>query len=170
MVGDHRMLTRDKLTDAEWFAVRNTPYLAMLAVSAKGGSAFDDMLERKAGVQGIVDGAHSTHPILRDVAADIMHAQDDVTHWLRSHPDAARTPALLHAKALESMQQALDAVAAYGTAHDVHQYADFVIGVASRVSKAAREGDVMGMGGKVVSESEGEFLAQLERLAQAKGA
>lgn len=164
------MLTRDKLTDAEWFAVRNTPYLVMLAVSAKGGSAFDDMLERKAGVQGIVDGAHSTHPIMREVAADIMHAQDDVTNWLHSQPDAARTPALLHAKALESMEQALDAIAAYGTAHDVHQYADFVLGVASRVAKAAREGDVMGMGGKVVSEGESEFLAQLERLAQAKGA
>jgi len=164
------MLTRDKLTDAEWFAVRNTPYLVMLAVSAKGGTAYDDMLERKAGVQGIVDGAHSTYPILREVAADIMHAQDDVTAWWRSHPDSARTPALLHAKALESMKQSLDAIEAHGTAEEVHHYSDFVIGVASRVSKAAREGDVMGVGGKVVSEGESEFLAQLERLAQAKGA
>ena len=45
------MLTRDKLTIVQWQAVRNTPHHVIIAVSASGGSPFDDMLERSAGLQ-----------------------------------------------------------------------------------------------------------------------
>jgi hypothetical protein len=128
------------------------------------------MLERKAGVQGIVDGAHSSQAVLREVAADILHAQDDFSTWLRGHPDSARTAALLHARALECMKQAIDAIAAHGSAQDVEYYSDFVLGIASRVSKAAREGDVMGLGGEVVSKGEAEFIAQLKILSRPGGA
>ena len=37
------MLTRDKLTDADWDVIRNTPHLVMLAVSGAGGSGLDDI-------------------------------------------------------------------------------------------------------------------------------
>ena len=42
------MLTRDQLTDEEWCTVRNTPHHVAIAISAAGGSIFDEMLERAA--------------------------------------------------------------------------------------------------------------------------
>ena len=74
------MLTRDKLTDADWDVIRNTPHLVMLAVSGAGGSGLDEMLERKAGLRGIVEGMHSTLPLLREIAGstEIMKAQDEI--------------------------------------------------------------------------------------------
>lgn len=74
------MLTRDKLTPTQWQAVRNTPHHVVIAVSASGGSAFDEMLERAAGLQGIVDAGNSTHPLVNEIAISvhIMGAQDDI--------------------------------------------------------------------------------------------
>jgi hypothetical protein len=95
--------------------VRNTPHHVIIAVSSSGGSAFDEMLERSAGLQGIVDAAHSTHPLVSEIAGSthIMHAQDEsvwfytlrrpphpepaekalsrcTTRWMRSARTAAR--------------------------------------------------------------------------------
>jgi len=51
--------------------------------SAAGGSAFDEMLERSAGLQAIVDAINSTHPLVSEIGGSthIMHAQDDVRKW-----------------------------------------------------------------------------------------
>ena len=56
------MLTREKLTIVQWQAVRNTPHHVIIAVSSSGGSAFDEMLERPAGQQCIVQGSTSRQP------------------------------------------------------------------------------------------------------------
>lgn len=162
------MLTRDKLTDAEWRAIRNTPHHVIMAVSASGGSAFDDMLERNAGLQAVVDAMHSTHPLLREIAVStqIMAAQDEIRAWYLKVPDADRTPTTLKAKALESMRQAVAALLAHGSHGDRLQYGDFVIGTATRVARAAKEGDLLGAGGQLVSQNEQEFVARLEALAR----
>ena len=96
------MLTRDKLTVVQWHALRNTPHHVVIAVSAAGGSVFDEMLERNAGLQGIVDGMHSTHPLVRDIAASahIMAAQEDVRAWYYTLEETRRTAAVLQEKAL----------------------------------------------------------------------
>lgn len=166
------MLTRDKLTDAEWRAVRNTPHHVIMAVSASGGSAFDDMLERNAGLQAVVDAMHSTHPLLRAIAesTQIMAAQDEIRAWYLRVPDADRTPTTLKAKALESMQQAVAALEARGDHDDRLQYGDFVLATALRVARAAKEGDLLGAGGRLVSHDEQEFIARLESLAKAPAA
>ncbi len=77
------MLTRDKLTAIQWQAVRNTPHHVIIAVSSSGGSPFDEMLERAAGLQAIVDAINATHPLVSEIAGSthIMHAQDEVRQW-----------------------------------------------------------------------------------------
>ncbi len=162
------MLTRDKLNDAEWRAIRNTPHHVIVAVSLTGGSAFDDMLERNAGLQAVVDGMHSTHPLMRAIAesTQIMAAQDEIRAWYLKVPDADRTPTTLAAKALESMKQAVAALDAHGTHDDLLQYGDFVVATATRVARAAKEGDLFGAGGQLVSDREKNFIAQLGALAR----
>jgi hypothetical protein len=164
------MLTRDKLTDADWDVIRNTPHLVMLAVSGAGGSGLDEMLERKAGLRGIVEGMHSTLPLLREIAGstEIMKAQDEIRTWVHGLPDSQRTPDQMQQRALTSMGRALDAIAAQGSPDDLSGYVDFVLATATRVAKAAREGDLLGFGGKLVSQDESEFIGKLESFARGK--
>jgi hypothetical protein len=162
------MLTREKLTVEQWRDVRDTPHHVIVAVSASGGSALDEMLERHAGLQGVVDAMHSTHPLVRELAvsSNIMQAQTDIREWYYTVPDAERIPATLRAKALESMGRALDAIGVHGTPEDRLHYVEFVVALANRVAKAAREGDVLGVGGELVSKDEREFIDRLHSLTQ----
>lgn len=162
------MLTREKLTSDQWRAVRNTPHHVIIAVSASGGSPFDEMLERAAGLQRIVDAMNSTHPLLQDIAGSthIMHAQDEVRTWYYTLEDEHRQPDRLQAKALESLQHALDALKQHGSPDDLLHYGDFVMSVAMRVARAAREGDLFGVGGELVSRAERQFIERLEGLAR----
>jgi hypothetical protein len=164
------MLTRDKLTVAQWRSIRNTPHHVVIAVSSAGGSPFDEMLERTAGMQAIVDAMHSTHPLLREIASsvDIMQAQNEIRAWYYTLPEAQRTPATLQQKATESLQQALDALDAHGGPEDLLQYSEFVLSTATRVARAAREGDLFGVGGELVSRTEREFIQKIEALISAR--
>jgi hypothetical protein len=166
------MLTRDKLTVVQWQAVRNTPHHVVIAVSAAGGSPFDEMLERAAGMQGIVDAINSTHPLVSDIGGSthIMHAQDDIRKWYYTLDESHRTPDRLQEKALETARHALDALGTHGSADDLMHYSEFVQSLAMRVARAAREGDVMGIGGELVSEKERRFIDRLDQLVQERRA
>jgi hypothetical protein len=45
-------------------------------------------------------------------------------------------------------------------------YGEFVLSLAMRVARAAREGDIMGIGGELVSEKERKFIERLDQLVQ----
>ena len=160
------MLTREQLTALQWQAIRNTPHHVIIAVSASGGSPFDEMLERAAGLQAIVDAGNSTHPLVVEIAAasHIMTAQDDIRRWYYTLEELHRTPQSLQEKALDTARHALDALGTHGTADDLLYYGEFVLSLANRVARAAREGDFMGIGGELVSTQERRFIDRLDQL------
>ena len=162
------MLTREKLNDADWAVIRDTPHLVIIGISSTGGSPMDELLEHTAGMNSIVDGMNSTHPLIREiaVAANIMQAQKSAQSWYRSLDQAKRTPVALQEKAIESMRGAIDVLRAQGGPDDLLQYSDFVRSLAMRVARAAKEGDVLGVGGELVSAGERKFLDRLEALAK----
>jgi hypothetical protein len=164
-----RMLTRDMLSDAQWNAIRSTPHLVMLAVSAAGGTPFEEWRERKAGLRGISDAINSSNPLLRAIAdsAQIVEAEEDIRAWYYTLPDAERTHTSLQAKALGSAQLALDAVRSLGSAEDLVQYGDFIQATAMRVARVAREGDFLGIDGERISRAERDFIARLEDVVNA---
>ena len=165
------MLTREQLTDDQWHTVRNTPHHVAIAVSAAGGSVFDEMLERAAAMAGIVDAQNSRHPLVQGIAAaaDIMAAQDQVRRWYHGLDDSERDPASLQAKALAMFKEAVVALEQHGQHDDVRNYCDFVLALATRVARSAREGDVLGLGGELVSSGERAFIALLEAATPANG-
>ena len=164
------MLTREKLTIVQWQAVRNTPHHVVIAVSAAGGSPFDEMLERSAGLQAVVDAMHSTHPLLQEIAGSvqIMQAQQEVREWFYSLQEPDRSPRSLQQKALESMRLALHAIDSRGGREDRLHYGEFVLSTATRVARAAREGDFLGVGGELVSRGEQAFIQELQALADSQ--
>ncbi|MGI9247086.1 MAG: hypothetical protein ACR2I8_10375 [Steroidobacteraceae bacterium] len=162
------MLTREQLTADQWEAVRDTPHHVIVAVSVAGGSAFDEMLERAAGLRGIVEARDSAHPLLSEIAGaqHIMHAQNGIRRWYYTLQEPERTPRNLQDKALETARNALDALGTHGTADDLLHYGQFVLSLADRVARAAREGDVLGIGGQLVSDEERRFIERLDQLIQ----
>ena len=64
------------------------------------------------------------------------------------------------------MKGAVDVLRAKGGPDDLLQYSDFVRSLAMRVARAAKEGDVLGVGGELVSAGERKFLERLEALAK----
>jgi hypothetical protein len=166
---DTSMLTRNQLTNVQWQAVRNTPHHVIIAVSAAGGSPFDEMLERAAGLQGIVDAVNSSHPLVSEIAqsAQIMNAQDEVRKWFYTLDEAHRTPEKLQEKALETARHALEALGTHGGPEDLMHYGEFIRALAMRVARAAREGDLMGIGGELVSVRERIFIERLDVVIQA---
>src|SRR5688572_11483489 len=166
-----RMLTRDQLTDDQWRTVRNTPHHVAIAVSSVGGSIFDEMLERAAAMSGIVDALNSRHPLVQGIgsSADIMAAQDQLRAWYHSLDDSERQAANLQAKALDMFKDAVDTLQQRGQHDDVRLYCDFVIALATRVARTAREGDMLGIGGELVSSGERSFIALLEAAATNNG-
>ena len=165
------MLSRDDLTGDQWLLVRNAPHHVALAVSAAKGSLLDEMLERSAAMAGIVDAANSPHPLLAGIArsADIMHAQDQVRAWYHGLADADRNAAVLQDKALVQFRDAIRTLKARGGREDVEHYGAFVLALATRVARSAREGDVLGYGGELVSGEERSFIARLEAALGAEG-
>ena len=65
------MLTREKLNDADWTVIRDTPHLVIVGISSTGGSPMDELLEHSAGMKSIVDGMNSTHPLIREIAVGV---------------------------------------------------------------------------------------------------
>ena len=167
----NQMLTREQLTDDQWRTVRNTPHLVAIAVSTAGGSLFDEMLERSAAMSGIVDALNSRHPLVQGIAAsaDIMAAQDQVRSWYHSLEDSERHAATLQAKALAMFKDAVGTLQERGQHDDVRLYCDFVIALATRVARTAREGDMLGFGGELVSSGERAFIALLEAAMTTNG-
>jgi hypothetical protein len=165
------MLTRDQLTDDQWRTVRNAPHHVAIAVSAVGGSIFDEMLERAAAMAGIVDALNNRHPLVQGIgaSADIMAAQDQLRAWYHGLDDSERHAANLQAKALAMFKDAVRMLAERGQNDDVRPYCDFVIGLANRVARSAREGDMLGVGGELISSGERTFIALLEAATSANG-
>jgi hypothetical protein len=97
-----------------------------------------------------------------------MEAQQDIRSWYYTLEQEHRSAARLQDKAIESMQHALDALRTHGSADDILHYADFVVSIATRVARAAREGDLFGVGGELVSKPERQFIERLEILVQDK--
>jgi hypothetical protein len=98
-----------------------------------------------------------------------MEAQDQVRTWYHGLEDAERNVDSLRAKALGSLQDAILALNASGATDDVRHYGDFVIALATRVARAAREGDLCGVGGELVSTHERSFIELLEVTIDSAG-
>jgi len=162
------MLTREKLNDADWTVVRDTPHLVIIGISSTGGSPMDELLEHTAGMKSIVDAMNSTHPLIREIAVgvNIMQAQKSIQSWYRSLAEVDRKSVSLQEKAIDSMKKAVDVLRTQGGPEDLLQYSDFVRSLAMRVARAAKEGDVLGVGGELVSVGERRFLERLEALAK----
>jgi hypothetical protein len=159
------LLTQGSLSPEHWTALRNLPHLVAIAVSASAGSPIDLLFERAAGRAAIANGVNSDHPLVRAIAArgEIAAAVVSVRALVTESHGTHRPPEELLPVATEAARHAAEVLRALGSELDRYAYREFVLSVARRVAEAAREGDVLGFGGRLVSDAERAAIDAIER-------
>jgi hypothetical protein len=160
------LLTQASLSPDQWAVLRVAPHLVVVAVSASEGSRLDTVLERAAGKAAIANGINNDHPLVRAIAgtAEVEAAAAAITALVTDARGSLRAPPELLLIATEAARRAADVLRVQGGELDRHAYREFVLGVARKVAEAAREGDILGIGGRLVSDAE---RAAINAIAQA---
>jgi hypothetical protein len=151
-----KLLARESLSADQWAVLRDTPYLVALAVSAAGGSRLDALLERAAGAKALANGINNEHPLIRLIATESEMEKVIADLYARfAGPSVPKySPAEIKRLAIQSAAAAFAILGKLGGELDEFAYRTFVVGVARAVAEAAREGDVLGLGGTLVSDDE----------------
>ena len=150
------MTTQADFDAEEWQTVVAAPAIAGHIVSAaqRGDAAREVAVMAHTYVEA--EKAHPGFDLLGEVVA---RAPEDVLHEssVRERPEV---------DGLERIRTAVALLEAKATPEEVDTYKRFAFDVAERVALAARSGDVLGIGGELVSDAEHEAL---ERVAEALG-
>jgi hypothetical protein len=150
------MTNKSDFNAEEWERIAQAPALAALMVmlADRGGAIRESIAlgkayaeARRAGGDELVDALVSTPPNLNPAEM--------------GQPDELRT------QIPERIAQAARTVEQKATPGELQQYREFVLRVADTVAHAHKEGGVLGIGGKEVSEEE---QAALDELAATIGA
>jgi hypothetical protein len=152
-----KLLSRDALTDAEWDDVCNTPYLVAIAISQARGSLVDALLERAAGAKAIGDGINNDHPLIREIASrsEMEQAVRRMQKRFESADGRSKAaPSELKELAVQASGRVFEILRTKGGELDLYAYRTFIDRVSRAVAEAAREGDLLGIGGTVVSDAE----------------
>ena len=157
-----KLLTREALSDDQWTVLRDTPYLVALAISEAAGSRVDAMLERGAGTKAIADGNNNDHPLIRAIGHRpemdrVIRALQERFTGTGGH--SKLSPAEFKDLAVQSAQRAFAVLAGAGSELDRYAYRTFISSVSRAVAEAAREGDLLGIGGTLVSDAERDVIS-----------
>jgi hypothetical protein len=166
------MATKSDFTPEEWSTVRNGPYLAAMGVTIAGASGFVGTLkEAFTAASSLVEGTRSQSELVRSLSAreEVKAAQESVRSLVQpgQSPDLAALKTKLQALVTEKLHDAVVVLSKKGSSQEVAAYRDFVKGVGTRVSEAAKEGGFLGFGGERVSEGEQTMLSALDRALTA---
>jgi hypothetical protein len=159
-----KLLSRADLSEEQYCALRDTPHFVAIAVSSAAGSFVDEVRERAAANLAIAEGIRSEHPLIREIAGtdDVKDGQRAIRAAIFARDPGHRGASDKEKLAIEAARRAVALLRDKGGAHDLTAYRDFVLKVAQGVSSAAREGDVLGIGGEVVGDAERAVISAIE--------
>src|SRR5918998_4809450 len=150
------MTTKTEFNAEEWERVAQAPALAALTVmlADRGGAIRESIALGKAYAEARSAGGGELIEALVSTPPNVNPAD-------MGQPDQLRT------QLPERIAQAVRTVEEKGTPEEAQQYRDFILRVGDVVANAAKEGGVLGIGGKQVSAEE---QAALDELAATIGA
>ena len=161
------MTTREAFTDEEWSLLMRVPALAGLAVagSARGGTMRELLVLMKEIARG--EGRFPDDQLIQAIATDegTEWGSDGAANMRSEH----RSFEEIEGEVLSACRDAAAVLARKATADEAEHYRALVVGVAQRVAEAAKEGDVLGIGGTRVSEGERRTIEAVEEALRAPG-
>jgi hypothetical protein len=162
------MAKKADFTTEEWETLRDAPLLVTLSVATAGSSGpIGSLQEAFAPVHAIVEAAKGNNELLRNVVdrAELKAAQQSIHSSVKA-TDIKSMRESLQAMAADKAGKAVATLKLKGAAGDLDAYRAFLVDLADRTAKAAKEGSFMGFGGERVSEGERTVIA---RISQALG-
>jgi hypothetical protein len=144
------MTAKSEFNAEEWDRVAQAPALAALTVmlADRGGAIRESIALGRAYTEA--RGQQGTELIQALVASPP-----------RLDPSDVGDPKQLRTQLPERIREAVATVEARATPEEAQEYREFVLRVADVVAHAAKEGGVLGIGGKQVSEQERAALDEL---------
>ncbi|MFL5908849.1 MAG: hypothetical protein ACJ75Z_14780 [Solirubrobacterales bacterium] len=145
------MTGKADFTEEEWERILEAPPAAGLLVIAsdRGGSIKESFSMAKAYAEARQQHGES------QLLDEIVSAKPEVDKT-RAH-----SPEELKERSLQHLQDAVALLRAKASDEEVEEYRKFIVGLASRVAEARREG-FLGLSGERVSEDERAAIAEIE--------
>ena len=144
------MTTKSQFNAEEWERVAQAPALASLMVmlADRGGAIRESIALGKAYAEA-----------RRDAGSELI--EQLVASPPRLDPGSVRPLAQAPEQLPQRIREAVGTVQGKATPEEAAQYRSFILRVADVVAHAAKEGGVLGIGGKEVSEQEQAVLDEL---------
>ncbi len=144
------MTTKSEFNAEEWDRVAQAPALAALTVmlAERGGAIRESIALGRACAEARGDGGS-------ELIQQLVSAAPQVNPAEMGAPDQVRS------QLPERIRSAVEVVEQKATPEEAQEYRDFIIHVADVVAHAAKEGGVLGIGGKEVTEQEQAALDEL---------
>jgi hypothetical protein len=135
----------------EWEKVVQGPSLAGLRVivADRGGTLRETV--SMAQTYAEARGQHGESELLDEIVASPPSLE----------PAQAASPEALQGRAAERLGEAVRILREKATEQDVEAYRQFVLTLADRVARAHKEGGLLGIGGKEISDSEQQALDEI---------
>jgi hypothetical protein len=153
------MTTKSEFNAEEWDRVAQAPALAalMVMVADRGGVIRESIALGKAYAEARSDGGSELIQALVESPPRLNPADMGPADQLRTELP-------------QRVDEAVRAVEQKATPEEAQEYRDFILRVADVVAHAAKEGGVLGIGGKEVSPEEQAVLDELSgKLAASSG-
>jgi hypothetical protein len=157
---------RTVFSDSEWSLLVHLPQWALIAASAaQPDNALRTAAEKESGFIIVTRGRESGNPFVVGLANQVVDSDGD--------PAAAPAPIDFSdrsagiATVLEQAQQVASLLAAKADPADCAAYRRWLLAIVDVVVRAARSGDILGFGGKLVTDSELSFRNRLDQVLRA---
>lgn len=154
------MSVKDRFTPEEWRSLLKTPMLVSYAVAGAAPSREDAFIQEMSAVaDAIVEGGQGAAKdsllaaVVADIVANAVDEQRGQTEKL-SVKEVTQT-------ALENCRSVARLLQTKASAEEADEYKRWIIGVAHKVAKAAKEGGLFGYGGEQISGDEVEIINEI---------
>jgi len=154
------MSVKDRFTPEEWMSLLKTPMLVSYAVVGAAPSGEDGFIQEMSAVaDAIVEGGEGAakDSLLASVVADIIA---NATDEQRGQTEKLSVEEVRQ-RALEHCRSVARLLKTKVSAQEAGEYKTWVIRVAHKVAKAAKEGGLFGYGGKQISGAEVEIMNEI---------
>lgn len=161
------MADKISFTPDEWNTLRDTPHFVAAAATLAGNSGLGTMKEGFATAKAFLDAAQNPNGLIKELAArgELEEAQKAIRSQVEfSNPEGSK--ARLREQALAKSTASLKLLASKGSPGDMDAYKNWLVQIADTITKAAKEGGILGIGGERVSAGEQAFLKDFSASIQ----
>jgi hypothetical protein len=161
------MAGKTSFTSDEWSTLRDTPHFLAAAATLAGNSGLGTIKEGFATAKAFLDALQSPNGLIKELAArgELEEAQKNIRSQVEfSDPESSKTR--LREQALAKSTASIKLLATKGNPGDMDAYKNWLVQITDTVTKAAKEGGILGIGGERVSAGEQAFLKDFSASIQ----